>query len=250
MKKIISIFLILIVILTSFFGCNTYNKESNTDTDEILSITSDSDESSLGEIHNEPLYKKDINVHSLEELSKMREMLLDENEDQLNEYLEKMYFESGSSIEEKMTKKDIETFIALADSLPFVNVVDGGIAWINHNETIIENSENAVETFYIALEAENGDWIRYEYFLSEENLLDYITEETQVFDKPLTGTNQRITLLAERRKPHSSGVGEMVIWTATIDEMSAYIFQYSTVVGQIKADAIINGNLITAKDLK
>ena len=106
-----------------------------------------------------------------------------------------------------------------------------------------------VEVFYITLQAENGNWIRYEYLLSVKDPYADITTDAQFLEKPLTGTNETITLLSENRKPHPSGEGEIVIWIADIDDTSAFIFQYSIFEDQIKADAIVNGELIKIDDI-
>lgn len=245
MKKIICILLVLIVISTSFFGCNGYvdngldNEEMNTTTYE----NSNSTEQTTNANHmDSPFDGMAIDIRSLDELLNMREMLLCTEEDQLKDYLAGL---AGTA-----TKVGIEKLITLADGLQFVNIVDGELSWIRYRDGKNLNTDKKVEDFYIAFKAENGDWIRYEYYFTEDVNELYVSEDAQIFDKPLTGTNKRITILTEQRKPHPSGVGEWVIWTATIDGTSAFIHQYSTVVGQIKADAIINGNLITGKDLK
>ena len=246
MKKIICILLVLIIISISFIGCNGHvdnsidNEEMNTTTDEI----SNSTEQTTDEPHKEsPFEGMAIDIRSLDELLNMREMLLCTEEDQLKDYLAGL---TGTATK----KEDIEKLITLADGLQFVNIVDGELSWIRYRDGKNLNTDKKVEDFYITFEAENGDWIRYEYYFTEDVNELYVSEDAQIFDKPLTGTNKRITILTEQRKPHPSGVGEWVIWTATIDGTSAFIHQYSTVVGQIKADDIINGNLITCKDLK
>jgi hypothetical protein len=241
MKKIICILLLLIVIS----GCNGCvdnsldNEEMNTTTNE----NPNSSEQTTDATHKEgPFDGMSIDIRSLDEFLKMREMLSCNEEDQLKDYL--------ASLVGAATKVGIEKLITLADDLQFVNVVEGELSWIRYREGKNLNTDKEVEDFYIAFKAENGDWIRYEYYFTEDINELYVSEDAQIFDNPIKGTSERITIHTEQRKLHPSGVGEWVIWTATIDGTSVFIHQYSTVVGQIKADDIINGNLTTCKDLK
>ena len=65
MKKTLSIFLCLIIVV-SLFGCNVQNEdnlnnqESNTATNEILNNTSNSTEKTSGEVYDEPLPDKKV----------------------------------------------------------------------------------------------------------------------------------------------------------------------------------------------
>ena len=253
MKKILSIFLCFIIVV-SLFGCNVQNEDnldnkgSKTATNEVLNNTSNSTEKTSGEVYNEPLPEgKVIDIHSLEELNKMREMLSCEDEEQLKEYLSSF----GNAITNtKPTKEDLEMFVSLADRFSFVNIVDGELILMHYSDGISIDTGKRVEVFYITLEAGNGNWIRYEYLLSVKDPYTDITTDSQFFEKPLTGTNETITLLSEKREPHPFGVGEIVIWIADIDGTSAFIFQYSVSEDQIKADDIINGDLIKVDDIK
>ena len=114
MKKTLSIFLCLIIVV-SLFGCNVQNEDnldnkgSNTATNEVLNNTSNSTEKTSNEIYNEPFPdKKVIDIHSLEELNKMREMLLCEDEEQLKEYLSSF---GNATTNIKPTKEDLEMLI-------------------------------------------------------------------------------------------------------------------------------------------
>ena len=249
MKKILSIFLCFIIVV-SLYGCNVQSEDniSNTATNEVLNNTSNSTEKTSGEVYDEPHPDgKVIDIHSLEELNKMREMLSCEDEEQLKEYLSSF----GNAITNtKPTKEDLEMFVSLADRFSFVNIVDGELILMHYSDGISIDTGKRVEVFYITLEAENGNWIRYEYLLSVKDPYTDITTDSQFFEKPLTGTNETITLLSEKREPHLFGVGEIVIWIADIDGTSAFIFQYSVSEDQIKADDIINGDLIKVDDIK
>ena len=249
MKKILSIFLCFIIVV-SLYGCNVQSEDniSNTATNEVLNNTSNSTEKTSNEIYNEPFPdKKVIDIHSLEELNKMREMLSCEDEEQLKEYLSNF----GNAITNtKPTKEDLEMFVSLADRFSFVNIVDGELILMHYSDGISIDTGKRVEVFYITLEAENGNWIRYEYLLSVKDPYTDITTDSQFFEKPLTGTNETIALLSEKREPDPFGVGEIVIWIADIDGTSAFIFQYSVAKDQIKADDIINGDLIKVDDIK
>ena len=139
MKKTLSIFLCLIIVV-SLFGCNVQNEDnldnkgSNTATNEVLNNTSNSTEKTSNEIYNEPFPdKKVIDIHSLEELNKMREMLLCEDEEQLKEYLSSF----GNAITNtKPTKEDLEMFVSLADRFSFVNIVDGELILMHYSDGI------------------------------------------------------------------------------------------------------------------
>ena len=249
MKKILSIFLCFIIVV-SLYGCNVQSEDniSNTATNEVLNNTSNSTEKTSGEVYDEPHPDgKVIDIHSLEELNKMREMLSCEDEEQLKEYLSSF----GNAITNtKPTKEDLEMFVSLADRFSFVNIVDGELILMHYSDGISIDTGKRVEVFYITLEAENGNWIRYEYLLSVKDPYTDITTDSQFFEKPLTGTNETITLLSEKREPEPFGKGEIVIWIADIDGTSAFIFQYSVSEDQIKADDIINGDLIKVDDIK
>lgn len=248
MKEILSILLCLIIV-ASLFGCNNApdGAESNATASEVLNNTSNSTEKTSCEIYNESIPdEKVIDIHSLEELTKMREMLLCEDEKQLKEYLSSF---GNATTNTKPTKEDLELFVSLANRFLFVNIVDGELIWMHYSDGISIDTGKRVEVFYITLQAENGNWIRYEYLLSVKDPYADITTDAQFLEKPLTGTNETITLLSEKRKPHPSDEGEIVIWIADIDDTSAFIFQYSIYEDQIKADAIVNGELIKIDDI-
>ena len=173
----------------------------------------------------------------------MKQVLLSEDEGELKEYL--------SSVENGATsKEDLEMFLELADRFSFVNIVDGELAWMYYFDGVSVDTGNRNQVFYVMLQSSNGDWIRYEYLLSVEDPHSDITTDLQFFESPLTGTNKIITLLSEKREAHPSGEGEIVTWIADIGGTSAFIFRYSASEDQIKAENIINGDLIKVSDIR
>jgi hypothetical protein len=242
MKKIISALLLLVVIITSLCACNSLDSDNHNTTEEFLHSASDITENYSNSNYNDtPHVNKIIDIRSIDELEKMKKMLLCEDEAQLNEYL-------ASSQNGAVSIEDLKMFLSLADSFMFVNVVEGELSWMYYHDGFSVDTGKRTEVFYIEFRAPNGDWIRYEYLLSAKEPSTDVIKDSAFFDKPLIGTNQKIALLSEERKAHSSGVGEVVIWNADIDGVRGFIFQYSTSEGQITADSIINGTLIKGFD--
>ncbi len=251
MKKLF-LLLTIIISLLIFSACNVPSQNDIGDT-EVTGVDSDkaiesetvvSENKSENDNHfSEPPYET-IDVYSIEELKKMREMLACEDEEKLQQYFGIL----GSGAR---SKEDLEMFLAMADRFLYVNAVDGEVCLMHHSKGISIDTGKNTEVFYIAFKSTNGDWIRYEYLLSGKDLTDEVTtEELSFFEKPLTDPNKKIVVLSEDRKPHPSGVGEIVTWFANIDGIDAYIFQYSSLMDQISVDAILNGTIVKGVEIK
>ena len=250
MKKI---FLLLTIIIFLFIlsSCNVPPQNDMGDT-ELTDIDADkaiesetvvSENKSENDNHfSEPPYET-INIYSIEELKKMREMLECEDEEQLQQYLDTL----GSGAR---SKTDLEMFLTMADRFLYVNAVDGEVCLMHHSKGISIDTGKNTEVFYIAFKSTNGDWIRYEYLLSGKDMTNQATtEELSFFEKPLTDPSKKMVVLSENREVHPSGVGELVTWFAKIDGIDAYIVQYSSSPDQISVDAILKGTVVKGVEI-
>ena len=238
MKKIL--IFVLFILLFILVGChesppleiNSNHQETlGNQTDEHR--TSDADDGGdenggAKQTLNEELPNESISIRSIDELNAMRSMLSCTDQEALANYL--MDIEGGGA----HSKEDLETFIRIVDTVPFVNLLDDGkICWISYSKGQSSASGEQYEILYVSIQSDSGEWVRFEYMLSVTDVSEKITSQTEMLadnlitSKPIFNHDERLALYSEVREKHVSGTGDTIKWVATVDGIYTNIVYYT-----------------------
>lgn len=222
MKKLVVV--IMLITLCTFVGCHQfshskeYDNYSNSLVDTVENI--ESTEINQNVARNEPS-DQTISVRSLDELNKMRKMILCNDEDTLRTYFQSI---EGGSVN---SKDDLIKFLSLIDSLPYLELIEGKIVWISYDKGVSEDTGTPYEFAYISSEASNGEWIRFEYNLSETDVSAKLKEEKTVLSDPIRYADGMLTLYSKSTKNLSDRKGDIIRWVADIDGVLTNIVYYT-----------------------
>ena len=160
-----------------------------------------------------------IEVRSMKEFEKMREMIDCEDEQELAEYLQGL---GGYTVD---SRQDLIDFVALAESMSCAQIIDGEVTYMSRVIGTTVASNEPYDLFSAVIQAENGDWVNYRIFLNEDDPnahLKSIKREVRkinLLDSPISTSDGRLTLHTETREPHASGTGDMITWWGEFDGM-------------------------------
>lgn len=194
---------------------------------------------------NRPVYPDaplpSISLRSLAQLDEMREMISCSDEEKLNAYLRGIEGAGASS------REDLISFVNLIDSLPILELIEGEITAISLNNIIADRNRDEVD---ISTQDANGNWTRVEYLLWVEDVNAEIEFreangwfENSALERPIQSNDGRITVYAEVKEAHPSGIGYTVTWTVVVDGVLAYVVYRSEDIGDIHAERVF-GNLV------
>ncbi len=226
-KNILIIFLTVLLLLT---GCQEVSPDKVDDTSTTSGVIYDKD----------AVLTKDIFVHSIEELEYMREMMLCNDENQLADYL----FSKGV-----YSKEELENYIKIVDSVPYVDLLDGDISWINYSQEL----DGAWEILSVSIKSDNDAWVRFEYLISEKNVSDRIeyevskVSEVSTLSQPIFNSDKSIAFFSEIREKHPSGTGDYIRWIADIDGIFTRVFYYTLDASEMNTQSILNNAHIAEK---
>ena len=219
MKKLFVLFILLFILV----GCQ-----------ESLPPESDSNHRETNQELNEQLPNESISVRSIDELNAMRSMLSCTDQETLANYL------IGIEGDGAHSKEDLETFICIVDTVPFVNLLDDGrVCWISYSKGQSPASREQYEILYVSVQSESGEWVRFEYMLSVTDVSEKITSQTEaladdlITSKPLFSHDKRLAFYSEMREKHVSGTGDTIKWVATVDGIYTNIVYYTPDAAEI-----------------
>ncbi len=183
-----------------------------------------------------------IEVHGAGELAKMREMANCSDAKLLEDYLQT----SGSGAR---SKEELAQFIKLVDTVPYVSMIEGDLTWICHNVGKSIDTGKPFDILSVAIESENGEWVRIEYNLQVSDASEKITNELKEMDaslvltKPIQSKDKKITVYAENRRVQEAGKS---IWcTADIDGMFARIIYGTEKMDTVKTQSVFSNCSVT-----
>lgn len=226
MKKVLITMMLILSIFLS--GCQDVEKISE-QTNSSDKITSTID-----------LPSHTIEVRSLEDFNKMKEMSVCDDESQLQQYFQSFAFERPQS------KEDLSAFVNLIDSLPQIPILEGNITWICFSHSISEDTGKETNVVYITTEAANGDWTRVEYVLSVTDIPAKIsaekseTENKSLLNSPIKNSDGNLTLHIETRSPHPSGNGTMIQWVGETEGIFTRIFYFTNTTSDVETEKLFN----------
>ena len=179
-----------------------------------------------------------IGLRSLAQLDEMREMILCTDEEKLDQYLRSIEGAGAKS------REDLVSFLNMVDSLPILEILEGDITWISHQNITTDGGNDVV---FITTRNANGDWTRVEYLVWVKDV-DAAIEfreahgefEDSTMEGPIQSEDGRITVYAQVKRPHRSGIGYIVTWTVVVDGILARVVYYSEEVDDIHAADIFD----------
>ena len=226
MKKVLITMMLILSIFLS--GCQDVEKISE-QTNSSDKITSTID-----------LPSHTIEVRSLEDFNKMKEMSVCDDESQLQQYFQSFTFERPQS------KEDLSAFVNLIDSLPQIPILEGNITWICFSHSISEDTGKETNVVYITTEAANGDWTRVEYVLSVTNVSQKISDEKvsigkgSILNSLVKNSDGTLTIHVETRSPHPSGNGTMIQWVGETEGIFTRIFYFTNTTSDVETEKLFN----------
>lgn len=243
--KILRISICLIVCLVFIFGgCqkeqgDTIGDTSQNDHKDSIGDTSQND-------HEEPpMYDLHVEVHSAEELAKMREMASCSDEKLLKEYLQT----SGSGAR---TKEELDQFIKLIDTIPYVSLIEGELTWACHKIGESIDTGKPYNILSISTIADNGEWVRIEYHLDSLDSKDKIanelkeTDASAVLAKPVQSKDKKVTVYTEIRRVQTAG--KSIWWAVDIDGIFARIIYSTENMDAVETESVFSNCTVTNFD--
>ena len=233
----------------TFSACNSIQNELPEEEQTLINNTEEVSESEIIKVEEESKtptefielsIRKNIEVNSVEEFNRMKEMLCCEDEDQLGEYLNSIGAHS---------KDDLELFLELCDRFGVVNTIAGKISSVSYMESEVLRTGEDYTELSIVVKAENGDWITYEYLIFSEYTVDLTPPESDLLDGPQMSDDNKITVFWETRGPHPTYDGTYIKRLALIDGVYLRIREFTTNPDEVTVDEILNGELATASSM-
>lgn len=210
----------------------------------VVGCSAGIENSAVNSILDSPMPGKGISIQSLEEFEEMKAMVTESDQNQLNKYLQRF---NGSGIE----KNDLETFVALVESIPYINLIDGKISWISYSTGTSQDTGLTHKVLYVTAKASNGDWVRLEYLLSEKDVAGKIAKEsaeekdTSLITTPIRNQDGKITLHTETREKHPSDPGDVISWVANVDGIFTRVTYYTTNASKVDTASLLGELQIT-----
>ena len=246
MKKIHLFFAVIIVLLCSITGCKTSKADINVAESDNETETSEATQDSF--YNNIAIYdiEEGINVRSLAEFKAMREMAKYAQDEEFEHYLPSV------KCTPLTTREDVLDFVTLVETVPFVKFIEGDITWISQSIGKTESEKIVSNQLFISTKAADGKWVRVQYMLHFSNDSETIEQEINRMSKLspesiclniVKSNDERITVYAETREDHPSGVGDLITWFVDIDGVLARVVFYTDNATDIKTDVFF-------KDLK
>ena len=190
---------------------------------------------------NEPLGAS-IEVRSIEELETMRQMATSSDRAAVEEYLRSV---SGAD-----DQKDLIRFLALVDSVPYPVILEGDITWISYSFGQSIDTGKEYNILFVTTEAENGDWVRVEYNLLEDDVAAMIDASVQttpdsLLPQPLQSSDKKMSIHTETREAHPSGTGTIITWGANIEGTYAKIVYFVSGEDSVETSEVCLGIYMT-----
>lgn len=204
-----------------------------------------------------PQSQASISLRNMAALAEMREVIASEDEELLKEYLSSI---EGSGI---TGKQDLLDFVALVDKIPYAWLIEGEVTLIEYLRSTNEGTGQADELLCVTVQATNGEWIEYEYHLSEQDELQFLIQaEHEIGDRntlpvSVQSADARMELYLETREPHTSGKGETLTWWGVVDSEAVKITCYLTdtqnlltweLIGAVSVSSLVNPGADTSAD--
>lgn len=138
--------------------------------------------------------------------------------------------------------KDLEDFVKLVDSIPYVSAIDAKITWINRRINYSIDTGRLYSILYISATAENGDWMRIEYDLlaSEASQKIGFWTQAEIFPEPVQSKDKKLTVYAEYRKQKS------IVWFVDIDGFAARIVYHTDDFDAVTAESMFSNCVVSA----
>ena len=233
------LFILSIVCILLFTGCSYPPKTNNTDNPSETSLELSSTITEENGFQAPPR-NDGISFYSLEELERLNILLTCKNSEELEENL-KGLIHGG-----QWNPQKIDALATKLESLPYVTLIDGEITWIDYTNGVTPADESPLEEIYVAITAENGDWVRLNYLFSVKDVDAKIEQKitkkgaTSLITVPMHNQDNRIILYTETREKHPVEAGTVIEWIAKIDGMYVEIVYYTADASSVVTSALLD----------
>ena len=218
MKKVL--ICLLAISLFLLFACQNGNTDGGTDIEGTPPGETPGGENDQVFISPDTIWG--ISIRSMQELDEMRQMLSFSDEE-FNDYSR-----------HNLTKENLAYFLELVDSIPYVPIVDGDIVWIDYSYERTIDSRKYVKDLIVSTESDNGESIRLQYIFSisdEPDVDETVTtpppQDATLHIPPILSDDGEISVFAERRGDHPSGIGDFIEWYAHVDGIYTRIYYHT-----------------------
>lgn len=234
MKK----YLLMLIIVLTFIMCGC---QTNGDTNTIDQQNNNQTNATATTNKSEITENISIIIRNLDQIDDIKAILNEEDELKATEALLNL---QGTGLK---SKDDLVRFLEVIIGLPTLDLIDGEVSTISYMKGLAEDTGEEYEFAYISIKASDGDWVRFEYLLGEEESLTTngtisLTDQgIIVFSNPVQSAEGRVKVFSEQSKNHSSGVGKLFTWDTNIDGMNTKIIYYAKNQDQINTASAFSG---------
>ncbi len=188
-------------------------------------------------------------VDSWEELEKMRSMIGCDDAAEMEAYL--LNVRGGRYDYNRVGKDDLIYFISLADTIPYVELAEGELDYINYSCNFPGTSQ-MIEEFKIVTRVENGDHVYVSYMLSCKDVAGTIKRrKEEVADNnrlqsPLYMHDGRVVIHVEIIEESNSPLKDVIHWYAEIDGIYTHIMYYTSNARRVDTAALLSNLKISS----
>lgn len=200
--------------------------------------------------HIDPPRSIEITVHSWEEFEQMRSVVSSEDDARIDAYLQTV--QGSNAIDGCSINKDtLVHFLALLDTVPYVELIDGEVTSISYLYREY-NPANIRESISVQIQAENGDSVNLYYELSDVDVAGAIkqvkadTRRTNLLWFPRRNQDGNVIFYVETREVLKDTSRDLIRWYAEVDGVYTYISYNTADASKVKTKALIRDLKITS----
>lgn len=198
---------------------------------------------------SEPPASNWLRVDSWEELEKMRSMIGCDDAAEMAAYL--LNVRGGRYDHNRVGKDDLIYFISLADTIPYVELAEGELDYINYSCNF-PGTSHVIEEFKIVTKVENGDSVYVSYMLSYKDVAGTIKRlkeeaaDNNRLQSPLYMHDGRVVIHVEIIEESNSPLNDVIYWYAEIDGIYTHIAYYTPNARKVDTEALLSNLKITS----
>lgn len=202
--------------------------------------------------HIDPPRLLQITVNSLEDVEQMRAMIACDDQAKVEAYLQTV--QGSNAIDGCSINKDtLVHFLALLDTVPYVELIDGEVTSISYLYREY-NPANIRESISVQIQAENGDSVNLYYELSDVDVAGAIkqvkadTGLANLLWLPQRNQDGNVIFYVETREVLKDTSRDLIQWYAEVDGVYTYISYNTADASKVKTKALIRDLKITSLD--
>ena len=202
--------------------------------------------------HIDPPRSIEITVHSWEEFEQMRSVVSSEDDARIDAYLQTV--QGSNSIDAVQISKDnLVHLVALVDTIPYIELLDGEITCIYYLYNEYDPGEIS-ESISFYIQAENGDSVNLRYVVSDIDVAGAIkqvkadTGLANLLWFPRCNLDGNVIFYVETREVLKDTSRDLIQWYAEVDGVYTYISYNTADASKVNTKALIRDLKITSLD--